>query len=102
MPIVDSLVRTVSQFAWFLAVLVAAPSLALLGWGLVDAPSFARGSVLGFTLGELAGAGALSTVIANAVAFLRSEDMTGWMLPISGVLLLAFAGAMALLFVLPG
>ena len=102
MPAVDSLVRTVSQFVWFVAALVAVPSLALLGWGLLDATAFARGGVLGFTLGELAGAGALGTVVANAVAWLRAEDMTGWMLPASGVLLLGFAGAMSLLFVLPG
>ena len=99
---VGSFARTLSQFVWFVAALVAVPSLALLGWGLLDATAFARGSVLGFTLGELSGAGALGTVIANGVAFLRAEDMTSWMLPASGVLLLLFAGAMSLLFVLPG
>lgn len=101
-PTVDGFARTASQFVWFLAALVAAPCLALVGWGLVDPATFARGSVLGFSLGELSGAGALGTVVANGVAFLRPGDLTGWMLPASVALLLAFVASMLLLFALPG
>lgn len=98
----DAFAKTISQFVWFLSVLIAVPSLALLAWGLLDPAWFARGTVLGLSLAEIAGVAAVGTVVANGVAYLRPDDVTGWMAPIAGLLLLAFAGAMVLLFVLPG
>ena len=93
--------RTSSQFVYVLALLIAVPSLVILAWTLSDTTRFLAGAVLGVSLGEYAAAAAAGTFTANAIAFLRPEDMAGWMLPVAGALLLAFAGLMVLLFVLP-
>ena len=93
--------RTFSQFLYFLAVLVAVPSLMVLGWHVIDPLRFLGSAPLGLSLGQIAAAAAIGSVAANAVAFLRPEDMTGWMGPFAGVLLLAFGGEMLLLFVAP-
>ncbi len=93
--------RTSSQFVYFLSVLVAVPSLIVLGWHLIDPLRFLGEGPLGLSLGQVAAAAAIGSATANAVAFLRPEDMAGWMVPFAGLLLLAFGGQMLLLFVAP-
>ena len=101
MSSVRGFLRTSSQFVYVVAILVAAPSLALLAWGFLDTARFLSGTVLDLALGKVAAAAAGGTAVASAVAFLRPDDMAPWMLPLAGVLLLVFSGLMVLLFVLP-
>lgn len=98
---VTVLTRTIVQFVYFLSVLTAVPSLGLLVWIFLDTTRFLGAAPLGISIGEYASAAAVSTVTANAVAFLRPDDMDDWMTVLALMLLLAFGGLMLLLFVLP-
>lgn len=97
----DDFLRTLSQFVYVLAVLVAVPSLVLLAAGLVESDRFYAGAILGVSLAELAAVAAVSTLTANAIPFLRPQDATSWMTPLAAALLGLLAALLAGLALFP-
>lgn len=101
MSLLTAIVRTASQFLYVLGVVIAVPCLMVLIWGLSGTSRFLASAPLGLTLGEYAAVAAVSTVTANAIAFLRPDDMADWMLPFAAALLVVFAGLVFALSWLP-